>query len=335
VRLGVNIIAIDEPVGPKDEWDIVIGKHRLLPHTARGLNATLMDEATQDYCNIAAMQFAGHLANCAQPWLVVEEGCMAKDPDGKNPAKWLSADNGKILVTKTGKLDRIKFLVPPPVSDATMKGMEIFKEQGADTLGSQDIMRGKAAGSRATASEVIRLEANSRMAVAMENKYLDDWTRRVMQTVYAKLATHLQVGDVMRMAGIEKTEAATVTQEMLDANVQITLKLMSVMPGDAERDKQEAQYLFKVLGPAYVVPLLKAFKVPNANSVGKGWVQQQLAAQQQAQQQEARAQGTPGMGTPPPLQDATGVGSGGAAGMSQSPVAPTYPETQSNAIGGG
>ena len=147
------------------------------------------------------------------------------------------------------------------------------------------------AGPKTTATEAIRLESNSKLATQMENHLLDEWTCSVMRVVLVKLQKHLQPDDVERSAGVSAPEAVHITQQMLDAKVDLELQLTSTMPLDEERMKLEADKMLLAFGRLYLPEYARAYKLPNGEMLGAGVLKMEAEAAQAQAQMDAQGGG--------------------------------------------
>jgi len=159
-------------------------------------------------------------------------------------------------------------------------------------------LSGKASGGRITATEILKLETNTKLRVGLQSFYEDVFLVEIGKRILELNQANLVVGDMIPGLSEEQKpvfhelNARGVSSEF-DLNIQVT----SELPYDKEREKLEADKIYATVGLPYLKEWLEAHDVPNVDEVLSempDWIayQQFRAAQDAAQAAEEQAQPT-------------------------------------------
>jgi len=149
--------------------------------------------------------------------------------------------------------------------------MAQLQQQAGDQQGMQEIALGRASKGNITASEAIRLEANSKLGVMLESIELDTFIVESLLIVGELLQANLSVDDAIKMLGEDEAVAfMKVSQSLLDLEFDVTLEVVTTLPFDTEREKLDAMEVYKILGPPFLPRLLEAMQVADRDRIIQG-----------------------------------------------------------------
>jgi len=266
-RLGDLILNpdVEDQIWGAREWPLMTGRFKILPHTWRGMNGVESARANQDFVNQCAMSMLVHLRKHADPLVFVDQDAIANIRTADDIPQRIRSGPGRVVVTRPGKARTgIQVVTPPPFSDSLIRLMSLMISEIRNQTAIHEIVQGIQSKGEMTASEALRLETNSRLGIALLLRNVDSFTVRVMELVFKLVKQHVAAGDVVRVLGEEKREAAYAVMEGdFDIELDIKLQVGTALPFDEERKKMEALQLYNILGPPFLKRLLEAFKQGN------------------------------------------------------------------------
>ncbi len=302
IRAGDAILNPDraDQVWPHKHWPYVIGLHYPLPHVWQGLNGVEMAKGMQDFRNIGFIHILNHLKHFSDPTWVVEEGALANAPEGGEDAEAeLSSRAGSIIMAAANRAGGIQAVKPPPLGEGGPVAVKMAGEAIKSTTGVHETFEGKKTQGKATATEVLKLETNTRLRSGLQAFYEDIFVMDVMARVLELSQAHHSAGDLIEGLD-EKLKASVIElgQTDIDASIDLDLEIASDLPYDREREKIEADKLFSVVGLPYMPAYLEAYQVKNADELlaqMPDWIayQQFRMAQDEADKQEQAAAASP------------------------------------------
>jgi len=303
LRIGKAILNddVNDQIWPYKYWPYVIGMHNPLPHIWQGLNGVEMSRGLQDFRNLGLTHVLNHVQHFDDPMWLAEEGAIAGGPeseDGEFIETTLGSRPGKIVMVKAGKIDKVQAVKPPALGEGAPAAIRLAAEDIRDTTGVQEVLSGKASGGRITATEILKLETNTKLRVGLQSFYEDVFLVEIGKRILELNQANLVVGDMIPGLSEEQKpvfhelNARGVSSEF-DLNIQVT----SELPYDKEREKLEADKVYATVGLPYLKEWLEAHDVPNVDEVLSempDWIayQQFRAAQDAAQAAEEQAQPT-------------------------------------------
>lgn len=319
IEPGGGLKLLDEP-WPYVHWPIAIGRRVILPHDWHGLNAVCMTRMMQDWRNDAWSHVGNNLKHFGDPVWKVEKGALQNSPENRNVAETIGGRSGLIVKLEKGRIGAAVREPAPPMGEVALTVLDHTDMALKNLTGIHDVAMGKAGAS--TATEAIRLETNTRLRTSMMSNLMDDYTIRVFDIIHEFLANKWSPADMVRITGEGSTaQVVQVMAEHLSAKFDIMLEVGTSLPFDRERKKQDAQTLFGLLGPAYLLQLLDAFEVKDKDAILAKLPVFQMVEQIMAQQQQAGQPGggpqteTPGAGPQAATMPQAGEAGGMAAGM--------------------
>ena len=157
------------------------------------------------------------------------------------------------------------------LAELRRRRMAQLQQQAGDQQGMQEIALGRASKGNITASEAIRLEANSKLGVMLESIELDTFIVESLLIVGELLQANLSVDDAIKMLGEDEAVAfMKVSQSLLDLEFDVTLEVVTTLPFDTEREKLDAMEVYKILGPPFLPRLLEAMQVADRDRIIQG-----------------------------------------------------------------
>ena len=301
VRAGDAILNPDrvDQVWPHRLWPYVIGLHYPLPHVWQGLNGVEMARGMQDFRNIGFIHVLNHLKHFSDPTWIVEEGALANAPEGGEEAeKELTSRAGSIILAAANRSGGVNVVKPPPLGEGAPVAIKMSGDAIRTTTGVHETFEGKKSQGKTTATEVMKLETNTRLRSGLQAFYEDVFVVDVMARVLELSQRHLDAGDLVEGLD-EKLKASVLTLEQtdIDASLDLDLEITSDLPYDREREKIEADKIYAVVGLPYLPRLLDVYQVKNADEVLEqmpDWIAYQqfrMALDAADQQEEAAAAG--------------------------------------------
>jgi len=283
IRVG-RIILNEKP--EEQRWDrkslpLITGPFIWLPHTWRGATGVEMVREPQDMVNEIIAHVVMAIRCFGDPRTVVEDGALvgATDPESIRAAVKNAA--GKVLVVQPGKKDAVVREPPPPLSADLFAAIKFFDELIRMLHGIHEIAQGKRSGGRLTATELLKLDQNSRLRTILLSGDLERTTgKELMTQVWELIVQHMSVGDMVRIVGeggredvikikgeYTDPETGMVMKSALDAKFDLDIQVGSELPADKQREKEEALQIFQAVGPAYLPRLLDIYDVPNLEEI--------------------------------------------------------------------
>jgi len=270
----------------KQRWDgktlpFITGPFIWLPHTWRGVTGVEMVREPQDMVNEIIAHVVMAIRCFGDPRTVVELGALPGAKDDQSIKNAVKNAAGKILVVNPNKLDAVRREPPPPLSADLFAAIKFFDELIRTLHGIHEIAQGKRSGGRLTATELLKLDQNSRLRTILLSGDLERTTgKELMTQVWELIVQHMSVGDMVRIVGEGGREdvikikgeyvdpdTRMVMKSVLDAKFDLDIQVGSELPADKQREKEEALQLLQAVGPAYLPRLLETYGVPNLEEI--------------------------------------------------------------------
>lgn len=313
VGTGVNAIVLNDAAvkQPDDEeaedgdpqrwwmpdWPFLIGILRALPgDTWRGMDSVVMLRSIQEGINSTFAHLDMGVRLFSDPIVMAETDALELTGGQKFKDKlravagaiWELAPNA--LRSSSGP--KIRREPPPPLSADLYRVLDILIQHLSDTSGVHEVTRGSQSKGKATATEILQLQTNSRLRVGSQSWYADRFVvallTMVMRIEMDKMSEKDEI-EIIDEDGTERREK--LTQLALELDYGIEIRVVTALPWDAERSRELAMQLLEVFGgsPALAKVVLEEFKkvLPSLN-VGDVIVMMK-AAQREQQQAEADA----------------------------------------------
>ena len=307
LRVGAKTILnpdTDQQRWKLKRWPYVSGVNAILPHTWHGLNATEMVRGLQEAVNDCTASLVNWLRQFGDPWVKVEEGALADDPNTTDPAKHLRPRPGQIVKVAKGQMAGVVREGPPAMPAAAFQVFELLSQAARDQTGMQNIGLGRTTPGGTTATEAIRMETNTKLGTALQSFLLDHATIQALELAQLTLREHMKPGQKVRILGQDQQAGmAAIDADALNAQFDLRLEISTTLPYARDRKKLEAKELFDVLGMPYLRRLLEAYEVDNIDDILAGvqaWMllQETMAQAQQAEEAAAAGGGQGGQGGP-------------------------------------
>jgi len=283
LRIG-RIILNSEP--EKQRWHrkslpFISGPYIWVPNTWRGSNAVELVREPQDMVNDVMMHIINAIKLSGDPWTVVEQGALPGGTDPEKIHQMVKNAAGKILVTEAGRINSVRREPPPPGAMQLFSMIDFLDELIRSILGIEKITQGKASGGRLTATELLKLDQNSRLRNILLSGDLERTTgRELMALVWEIVVENCTEGDLVRIVGegnreevikikgeYQDPETGVMMKGVLDAKFDLDIQVGSELPTDKQREKEEALQLFQAVGEAYLPRLLEVYGVPNMQEI--------------------------------------------------------------------
>ena len=289
LRIGDFILNKDpkDQVWPYRRWPFVINTYQRLPHTWRGLNGVEMVRGMQDLINVSLVHILNYVKNFGDPQVVCEEGALADVDDHDDLNERVASRAGHITLTRKNKLNAIRRDPPPAMSSALPVSHDLFDKNARNLLGMQEVSQGIKSKGATTATEVLRLETNTRMRLTLLTMLLDASTIELMEWTVDLVKRNMSAGQFLKIVGPKQAEIYyTLEASDFDAKFDISLEVGSALPFDEDRKKAEAERLFAQIGEPFLERLLDAFSVPNKEEIlvnHQAWMMIQQVVEQTGQ----------------------------------------------------
>lgn len=265
----------EDQVWPYRHWPIVVGINSAIPHTWQGINSVEMPKQLQDWLNVGLAHILNYVRQYGDPVVMVEQGALAQDPQNRNLTAKLKSRAGAIWRLAKGAMSganpKIRRDPPPPMSRGLLEFFNLVGAEIRNQTGVQEVALGRQSKGGTTATEVLRLETNTRLRIAMQAELMDHFIIRIMELVAELIQENMEVGDVVRIVGEDGRKAAEeVTQGVKDAQFDISLEVGTALPLDEERMKQDVVTAMELLGDsaaAMYPQMLRTFNIPNADEI--------------------------------------------------------------------
>lgn len=284
MRIGDEIIQPDpaKQAWPYQRWPFVVGINQMLPHRWNGLNNVESSKQLQDWVNVIGMHIGNTLKIYGAPITIVEEGAKAPGSKFKTAA-------GAIWNVVRGGINKVRREPPVAMQSGSIEGYRMLVQELQNNTGVQDVGMGRAARGKPTATEIIRLETNTKLRMALGNAFQDDFTVAVFENIAGICRRMYSPEQMIRIVGEEHADTvAQITSGMKDIRFDIDLEIGTSLPFDRERKKEEALKLFQAIGPAMMPELLKDFERKDAEEILARAPMWQAFEQFMAQQEEAQ-----------------------------------------------
>ena len=170
-----------------------------------------------------------------------------------------------------------------------MQAFGLMTQEIRNQLQMQEISQGIKSSGTTTATELVRLETNSRLGILLLLVNIDAFTLDTMLTVFDLCKKHMEVGRQVRIVGEESREQGEeVNEGDFSGKFDLKLQIGTALPFDEEKKQQKAMQMFEMVGPPYMRRLLEAFDEPDIEELLAGtevWqmIQEELAAQEEAE----------------------------------------------------
>ena len=133
-----------------------------------------------------------------------------------------------------------------------------------------------------TATESTRLNANSRLRVALQGVFQEDALRRIAEQLAEIDQKNWSVGQWVRVVGANKQKGIEeITSEVKQAKFDVDIEIGTAMPFDQEKRKQDyvqaAEFIANPQYASFLPELLNEFEIANAEEVlARNQVYQQI-----------------------------------------------------------
>lgn len=250
-------------------WGFVVKPNYILPHMWQGMGSVPMSKQLQDWMNVAGSHMTNYLKFFGDPRIVVEKGALVKDPHLNKPR--LLSKAGAIWVVAKNAINRIR--VDPPVGapSGTMDFISFFAQELRNSSGMQEQTQG-IAGKNMTAAESTRLNANSRLRVALMGVIEEEALKSTADQLAELNQENWEVDEWVRILGQNNRKGIMqITQGMKSSKYDVDIKIGTSMPFDKERRRQEyVEVAALVANPAnfpMLEELLVEFDIPNMDEI--------------------------------------------------------------------
>ena len=270
-RIDGKVIVQDHP-WELERWPYSIAPGYMLPHNCFGVNAVEMVRGFQDYQNSFAAVLANYVQAFGSPREVAEENAFSDLMANSNGEIEIPRTPGSIIWVRKDKINSIKPLEPPQLNPAVFTGYQMFKDAQEDVTGVHDVSRGRAAQSEQTAREIMALDRNSRLRIAMQALPLDLFITDIAINTTVMMARFNKPGDYLRYVsdGPDEKRAVLVWDEsMKRAKYDVQLKPGSTLPQDEEREVREYMMANDVLSKGGIMAkeIMEKLKIPNVEEI--------------------------------------------------------------------
>lgn len=297
---------------PHPQWPFVVGLHYPLPHVWQGLNSVELVRGLQDFRNLAFTHLLNHVQHFSDPNWMVEDGALSSQvpPEKGAIVRELSPRAGGIIRAAQGRAGGISQLKPPTLGEGVPAAIRLAGEEIRNVNGVQEVIQGISSHGAMTATEIMRLETNSKLRVGLQAFYEDAFILEMMQHVLMLEKYYLQPEDMVEVLDDEaRQQIEALNPQATASEFDLVLDVVNELPYDLEREKQEANVLYQIIGLPYLPYLLKAYNVRRRtellNEIPEWVAYQQFKAAQEIVRSQEGAQNA---------GEAVSGGGGGEAG---------------------
>lgn len=251
-----------DQVYPYKRWPYVTGVYHKIPHTWYGLNGTEMAEGQQFWINSCYTSLLNYVNYHGNPVVKLEENSLKE-------GETFTKKPGAVVNMRANKMDGLQNLESPQLSPAVMNVVMMLQNNIKGQTGKHDQALGKTGKVQETATAVAAKEQSDMVRSSLQIQHRDRWIRQIMDLVAELDQRNLTEGDWVRLTGQGFTSrAAQITDQLLNLDFAIKLKIGTDLPFDRERKKADLERLAGQIGIMPIArELLEAFDIDNVDKI--------------------------------------------------------------------